>query len=137
MLPESETYWTAIANIVADRPYGPGGAETRPASKHFAPGAKIYIIGWFPGTCSRVVVVGLHRKTKRMIKLVIAVDFLENFRSKVCYTPAVIALIKAHFASDDITRLDKEFSESLCVTLPIWKAQEMRDKAQARTRTAS
>jgi hypothetical protein len=132
MLLEPETYWTAVAKVVADRPYGPGGAETRPASKHFAPGAKVYIIDYFPGSCSRVVVIGLHRKTKRMIKLVLAVDFLENFTSKVCYTPAVIALIKEHFISDDSMRLTKDFSESLCVTLPLWKAEEMRYKSRAR-----
>jgi len=67
-----------------------------------------------------------------MMKLVLAVNFLENFKSKVCYTPAVIALIKEHFASDDITRLTREFSESLCVTLPLWKAEEMKYKARAR-----
>ncbi|TVT43398.1 hypothetical protein FNT36_04735 [Hymenobacter setariae] len=132
MLSQLKTYWTAVANVVANRPYGPNGAETRPASKHFAPGAKVYIIDYFPGTCSRVVVIGLHRKTKRMIKLILAVDFLENFKSKVCYTPAVIALIEAHFASGDITRLTKEFSESLCATLPIWKAEEVKYKTQER-----
>ena len=123
MFPESETYWTAVANVVADRPYGPGGAETRPASKHFAPGAKVYIIDYFPGTCDRVMVIGLHRKTKRMIKLVLAVDFLKNFKPKVCYTPAVIAFIKEHAATKNSTRLSKEFAESLCEILPIWKCR--------------
>jgi hypothetical protein len=132
MSPEPETYWTTVANVVPDRPYGLGGTERRPASKHFAPGAKVYIIDYFPGVCSRLVVIGLHRKTNRMIKLVLAVDFLENFKPKVCYSPAVISLIKEHFASDDITRLSKEFAESLCVTLPFWKAEEVKYKARER-----
>jgi hypothetical protein len=132
MLPELETYWTAVANVMPDRPYGPGGIERRPASKHFAPGAKVYIIDYFPGTCNRVMVVGLHCKTKRMIKLVFAVDFLENFKPKVCYTPAVISLIQEHFASDDITRLTKEFADFLCATLPFWKEEEVTYKARER-----
>nr|GFD56498.1 hypothetical protein [Tanacetum cinerariifolium] len=41
---EPESYWTAVANIVRERPYGPGGAEIRLGTKHFAPGAKVYII---------------------------------------------------------------------------------------------
>ena len=126
MNPTNESYWTAVANVVQHRRYGPDGAETRPASVHFAPGAKIYVIDWFPGMCSRVVVVGLHRKTKRMIKLVFAVELLENFRSQVCYVPAVIELIKAHFPADEIHRLNREFSEQLRDVLPIWKAEELK-----------
>ena len=73
--------------------------------------------------CERVVIVGLHRKTKRMIKLVFAVDLLENFRAKVCYTPAVIEKIQEHFSPTDIHRLNQDFAETLCKVLPRWKAQ--------------
>jgi hypothetical protein len=124
MTPAVESYWTAVANVVPARRYGIGSAEMRLASPHFAPGAKVYIIDWFPGTCSRVVVVGLHRQTKRLMKLVMAVELLENFKVKVCYVPAVIEKIKAHYPPDEIHRLNREFAENLCEVLPIWKAKE-------------
>ncbi|TDN36879.1 hypothetical protein E4631_09815 [Hymenobacter sp. UV11] len=126
MQAEATTYWTAVANVMPARRFGPGGADRRPASVHFAPGAKVYIIDWFPGTCNRVVVVGLHRKTKRMIQLVLAVELWENFRSRVCYVPAVITLIKAHFPAEEIHRLNQEFAEQLRDVLPIWKAVELK-----------
>ena len=31
--------WCAVANVVEDRPFGPGGVETRHGTRHFAPGA--------------------------------------------------------------------------------------------------
>ena len=126
MNPDATLYWTAVANIVPERPFGPGGAAMRRASEHFAPGAKVYIIDWFSGTCSRVVVVGLHRQTKRMMKLVIAVELLENFRAKVCYVPAVIAKIEEHIRTGTYSQLDQAFAENLCETLPIWKAEAFK-----------
>ncbi len=124
--PAGESYWTAVANVVLARPVGAGGPPGRPASAHFAPGAKVYIIDWFPGTCSRVVIVGLHRRTKRMLKLVFAVELLENFRAQVCYVPAVIELIKTHFPAAELHRLNREFAEQLRDVLPVWKAAELR-----------
>lgn len=127
-----ESYWTAVANVVPQRPYGPGGQEIRPGTKHFAPGAKVYIIDWFAGTCTRVVAVGLHRQSKRMIRVVMAVDHLESFRAQVCYAPVVIAHINAHFAPpDDIRRLSQEFAEQLRDVLPIWKAEMQQPKPAA------
>lgn len=128
MTADKESYWTAVANVVQERRYGPDGIETRYASRHFAPGAKVYIIDAFGGMCERVVIVGLHRKTKRMIKLVFAVELLENFKAKVCYVPAVIEKIKEHFSTLDITRLNKTFAETLCEVLPIWKAEALKNK---------
>ena len=68
-----ESYWTAVGNIVRERPYGPGGTEIRFGTKHFAPGAKVYVINWYAGLCRRIVVVGLHRKSKRLITLALDV----------------------------------------------------------------
>jgi len=126
MNPDAILYWTAVANVILERPFGPGGAETRRASEHFAPGAKVYIIDWFPGTGSRVVVVGLHRQTKRMMKLIMAVELLENFRAKVCYVPAVLEKIAEHLQADTSSQLDKAFAETLCEVLPIWKAEALK-----------
>jgi len=35
--------WCPVAHMVAERPYGPGGGETKRGSRHFAPGAKLYV----------------------------------------------------------------------------------------------
>jgi hypothetical protein len=64
-----ESCWTAVGNIVRERAYEPNGAETRLGTKHFAPGAKVYIIDWYGGMCQRIIVVGMHRKSKQLITL--------------------------------------------------------------------
>ncbi len=122
-----ESCWTAVANIVRERPYGPGGTETRRGTKHFAPGAKVYIIDWYAGMCERIIVVGQHRSAKDFVTLVIDVKLVENLRSKVCYHPGVIAKIKEHYAQayvpKGIAHLTQEFAERVCATIPHWQAQ--------------
>ena len=122
-----ESYWTAVGNIVRERPYGPGGTETRLGTKHFAPGAKVYIIAWYAGMCRRIIVVGLHRKSKRLITLAIDVRLVENLRPKVCYDPVAIAKMKEHYSPKPhynpgrITSLTKEFAETICRSIPHWQ----------------
>jgi hypothetical protein len=123
---EPESCWTAVANIVREQPYGPGGAEIRFGTKHFAPGAKVYIIDWFPGTCERITIVGLHRKAKQLITIVLDVKLVENLRVKVCYAPAVLAKIRHHYESEDLSFLSKEFAETVCEVVPFWQAQAWR-----------
>lgn len=126
-VPAPESYWIAVGNIVRERPYGPGGAETRLGTKHFAPGAKVYIINWYAGMCRRIIVVGLHRKSKRFITLALDVRLVENLRPKVCYDPAVIAKVKEHFSPKPhfypgtIDSLTQEFAERVCATIPQWQ----------------
>jgi hypothetical protein len=122
-----KSYWTAVGNIVRERPYGPGGAEIRFGTKHFAPGAKVYIINWYAGMCRRIIVVGMHRKSKRLITLALDVWLVENLRPKVCYAPAVIAKLKEHFSPTPhfypgtIDSLTQEFAERVCATIPQWQ----------------
>ncbi|MDQ2794184.1 MAG: hypothetical protein M3Y12_09275 [Bacteroidota bacterium] len=114
-------FCTAIGNITAERPFGPDGAETRTGTKHFRPGAKVCIIDWFPGTCDRVVVVGHHRKSNRLIKAIINANSLGNLRVKNCYSLATIRLIKEHQANSSAPELTQNFAETLCQTLPHWQ----------------
>ncbi|HEY7093930.1 MAG TPA: hypothetical protein VH393_12160, partial [Ktedonobacterales bacterium] len=54
--------WTPVANIVEERSYGPEGAETRQGTKHFQPGAKVYVttrLGHFKDMSFEVI--GHHR----------------------------------------------------------------------------
>ena len=122
-----ESYWTAVGNIIRERPYGPGGAEIRLGTKHFAPGAKVYIINWYAGMCQRIIVIGLHRKSKRFITLAIDVRLVENLRPKVCYDPTVIAKINEHYSPTPhynpgrIDSLTKEFAQTICEAIPHWQ----------------
>jgi hypothetical protein len=134
-----ESCWTAVANIIRERPYGPGGAEIRYGTKHFAPGAKVYIIDWYAGMCKRIVVVGLQRKSKRYITLTIDVRLVENLRPKVCYDPTVIAKFKEHYSTPQgrshyADWLTKEFAETVCESIPCW---QLNYKAAAETRELS
>ncbi|MBD2768954.1 hypothetical protein IC235_13765 [Hymenobacter sp. BT664] len=125
-----ESYWTAVANIIRERPYGSGGADIRRGTKHFAPGAKVYIIDWYAGMCERIIVVGLHRKSKKYIRLVIDVKLVENVRPKLCYTPAVIKKIKEYYTPSRREWLTQEFAERICKTIPYWQ-QELKKGAGA------
>lgn len=125
-----EAYWTAVANVIRERPYGPGGAEMRFGTKHFAPGAKVYIIDWYAGMCERIVVVGMHRKSKKFIRLVIDAKVVENLRPKLCYTPAAIQKIKDHYSPSRIPWLTEEFAKRMCLVIPCWQ-EELRKGAGA------
>lgn len=120
---EPKSYWTAVANVIAERPYGPGGLEVRRGTKHFRSGAKVYIIDWFPGTCDAVIVIGHHRKSKQLMKMVLRIEVLERFRSKICYSPTINRMIEDHLATaSGPHRLTQEFAEQLCEISPKWKA---------------
>ena len=83
--------WAPVANIVEERPYGPGGAETRQGTKHFRPGAKVYVstlVGHFPHTSFQVV--GRHRATHRYVTMVIRGSWLTRWRVDLVYSPHVI-----------------------------------------------
>ena len=122
-----ESYWTVAANIVNERPYGPGEQEINHGTKHFKPGTKVYIIDWFPGMCEDIIVVGIARKPRRFIKVVIRAEWVENLRIKPAYEPAVIKKIKEHFP-DDLSRLNKEFAETMFKVLPYWQ-EELKNKS--------
>lgn len=84
--------WSVVANVLIDRLHG--GAELRHGTKHFAPGAKVYVIGAFWGMgAESVIVVGHHRKSRRYICINIKSAHLTNWRVGPVYSPTVLALI--------------------------------------------
>lgn len=86
-----EPVWCIAANIIHERPYGSGGEETRSGTKHFAPGAKVYIVDFFWGMGGEnVSVVGRHRKSHRYITIIIRSKWLVNWRAELIYSPHVI-----------------------------------------------
>ena len=94
--------WCVAANVVHERPYGPGGTTLRQGTRHFAPGAKVYVVEFFWGTAGeRVTVVARHRRSKRFVTLRMNSDHLANWRSELVYSPHVIGEIlkRAEFSS--------------------------------------
>jgi len=83
--------WCPVANMVRERPYGPGGRELRRGSKHFAPGAKLYCFPalWGDGY-EQIQVIGRHRATHRYVKMIINEKWLTNWRVQLAYSPHVI-----------------------------------------------
>lgn len=88
---EVQSAWCIAANVVNERPYGEGGLEMRSGTKHFAPGAKVYVISFFWGMAGETLtVVGRHRKSHRFITLSMRSKYLVNWRVELVYSPRVI-----------------------------------------------
>jgi hypothetical protein len=86
--------WCVVANVVLERSYGPGGAESRRGTKHFAPGAKVYVFHFFWGMGGEhVTVVARHRKSKWYITITMQSVHLANWRAELVYSPHVIEQI--------------------------------------------
>jgi hypothetical protein len=89
--------WCLAANIIAERPYGPGGHETRAGTKHFAPGAKVYVLAFFWGMAGEdVTVIGHHRRSHRLVTMTIRSRWLVNWRVELVYRPAIIRALAEH-----------------------------------------
>jgi hypothetical protein len=89
--------WCVAANVLIERPFGPGGAETRRGTRHFAPGAKVHVFNYYWGMAGEsVTVIGRHRKSGRYITLVMPADHLANWRAELVYSPHVIRQVLAH-----------------------------------------
>ncbi|MFE4516265.1 hypothetical protein ACFRMQ_18960 [Kitasatospora sp. NPDC056783] len=81
-----------VANVARETSHGEGGLEIREGLRHFAPGAKVWIAppAWGDGG-ENVIVAGRHRgNSRRYIRIVIQSRFLENFRVKPVYSPALV-----------------------------------------------
>jgi hypothetical protein len=94
--PEAEEtpVWSMVANVIDERPFGPGGEERRQGLKIFAPGAKVYVVGGFAGMAYDVVtVVGRGRKASRFVTAHVRTEHLVNWRVELVYSPAVLRRI--------------------------------------------
>ncbi|MHA7056103.1 hypothetical protein ACWGOQ_0002715 [Aquimarina sp. M1] len=128
---EIEPLWILAANIVSERQFGPVGIETKHGTKAFKPKTKVYIIGWHPGMCESIIVIGLARKPRKFVTMTIRADWVENLRVKLTYNPAVIKKIHK-FHGVDQTYLTEEFVTKMCKDIPVWqeKLEKNRSKVQ-------
>ncbi|MFC0548767.1 hypothetical protein [Kutzneria chonburiensis] len=84
--------WCVVANVAEQTSHGEEEAELRRGLKHFAAGAKLWVLPaqWGDGGDS-VFVVGRHRGRGpgRLARIVIERRHLTNFRVRGVYSPAV------------------------------------------------
>lgn len=84
-----EPKWMVVANVKRETEHGTGGSEKELGLKHFSPGTKVYL---YLRHDDRVEVFGRHRGGSRLVKLVVQLRHLENFRVKLAYDPRVLWL---------------------------------------------
>src|SRR5689334_22675323 len=83
--------WYIVANVVDQRPYGPGGREQRDGLRLFRGGAKVYVADGYEGMgYETVTVIGHMRHGSRLATVDVATAFLTNWRVKLVYSPAVL-----------------------------------------------
>lgn len=86
--------WCLIGNVVENHEYGEE-KEIKTGSKHFRPGAKVYIApaNWGDGY-ENVIVIGCPRHGKRYIEVVMRSELIRNFRAGKVYAPAVLKMME-------------------------------------------
>lgn len=112
--------WCIVANVKKEVPYGPGGEEIKSGLKKFKAGAKVKIIGSFPGMCEDIVVVGQHRQSGKYIRCVIRAKHVENLRVKPIYSKSIISFIGKYHPNGALMCTTKEGAYELAELLPKW-----------------
>ena len=113
-------YWSVVANLKKQLPYGPEGKETRFGTQKFKAGAKIQIVGAYPGTCENIIAIGQHKKNGKFISCVIRADQVENLRVKLIYRPQILEFLKDFNPNGAWLTTTKEYAEQLAKDIPIW-----------------
>ena len=97
-VPDGLLGWCLVANIARETIHGGGGSDIQRGTRHFAPGALLWIppVRWDPGHW-RVRAVGRHRgNARRYVNMVVRVDDLENFRVKGVYSEGLVRGINGY-----------------------------------------
>ena len=84
--------WCLVANIRKEGFPDAGPLDSRGGTKHFAPGARVYVfpVRW-DGWWARGPVLGKETGSGRYVRKVMGWEWLENFRCKRVYSPTVIS----------------------------------------------
>lgn len=91
----AEWRWCLVGNIVEKHEFGEEH-ELKYGTKHFRPGAKVFINPVYGGMGHKhILVIGVPRHMKNYIEVVIRRKFVCDFRVQKVYKPAVLKLINA------------------------------------------
>lgn len=119
----------ATANVVVTPPAGGDGRRAKRGAKNFRGGAKVYLIGSYPGLCEAAIVIGHHRGSGRYITLTMRAKYLEDFRVTTVYSPEVIKRIRQHCVERCMTWPEFEaLAQHLCDSVGEWAETERGDK---------
>lgn len=95
--------YCVVANVANDTAHGEGGLEIRAGIKHFAAGAKVWVLPpqWGDGA-EKVMVVGRHRGSAGpYIRMVIPRRHLTNYRVRMVYSPALLRALTKPWNGDE------------------------------------
>lgn len=106
--------WCVVANVAQETAQGPGGLEIRTGTRHFAAGAKLWVLPpqWGDGG-DKLFVVGRHRGGRGLIRLVAQRRHLTGFRVRMIYSPAVLrSILRAARSNGRVPRLWTDRAEA-------------------------
>jgi hypothetical protein len=121
---ENLEFWCVVGNIKREIPFGSAGNEIKYGLKLFKAGAKVYIIGSYPGMCEDIIALGHHRKSGKYIHCVIRATAVENLRVKKIYSKSMLQFLKDFKPNGALLSTSKEAARELAKTIPLW-ANEM------------
>jgi len=92
---DGQPHWCLVGNVVEQREHGTDRG-LRCGTKHFARGTKVYCAPpqWGDGY-EKIVVVGLARKPRHLITLVMPASRITNWRAQMVHKPAVLKKLVA------------------------------------------
>ena len=115
-------HWGITANIKRELPFGEGGKETRIGTKQFRGGAKVYIVGSYPGMCDSLIVIGQNKHSNKFIRSVVRVNVVENMRIKMIYGKSAMELCAQEAPNGASMIKTKDDAEYLLKLIPEWCA---------------
>ncbi len=105
---EQKPVWCVVANVKETREHGES-KEIKFGTKHFFPGTKVYCypVLWGDGY-EQIKVIGRHRGSHKYVTMIISSSWLENWRTKLVYSPEVIARFEGRWNSTQDSRAKAE-----------------------------
>lgn len=86
--------WCLVGNIVETHAFGED-KELLTGTKHFRPGAKVYMAppNWGDGY-EQIAVIGCPRHSRHYIEIIMRSAYIENFRVQKVYTPFLLKMME-------------------------------------------
>lgn len=134
---ESESVWCVAANVVDSHPMGLNGEQPKRGTKHFVPGAKVYLAGGHWGMGGEVVmVIGRHRGSPHYIALNMQSKNLTNWRATLLYRPFLLHKLRDAYPNEkwDGSEASRQKAERLAQSFNDWERKQRYKRAAFWTR---
>lgn len=94
---DNESRYLLVGNIIDKHLYGEKH-EIKSGTKHFRPGAKVFLFPEYGGMGHmHIPIIGLPRKSRKKIEIVIRSNMIKNVRVKKTYDPKLIQKINESY----------------------------------------